>query len=160
MRQVHLDEEHFVEFGERYYQGLTRNEQTQVEYRLRKKDGAPVWCILSGKALDPGDLNKGVIWVVDDLSRRKALEEQLTKAKDAAEAANQAKSEFLANMSHEIRHPLNGIMGMLHLLRTTSIDDEQKEYVVTAVRSCRRLTRLLSDILDLSGWRPGKWRYP
>jgi PAS domain S-box-containing protein len=59
MRQVHLDEEHFVEFGERYYQGLTRNEQTQVEYRLRKKDGAPVWCILSGKALDPGDLNKG-----------------------------------------------------------------------------------------------------
>ncbi|NMC49507.1 MAG: PAS domain S-box protein [Desulfovibrio sp.] len=155
-REIHLDEEHFVEFGRRYYEALTRNEQNQVEYRLRKKDGTPVWCILSGKALDPGDLDKGVIWVVDDLSRRKALEEQLTKARDAAEAANQAKSEFLANMSHEIRTPLNGIMGMLHLLGTTPINDEQKEYVSTAVRSCRRLTRLLSDILDLSRVEAGK----
>ncbi len=156
MREVHLDEEHFVEFGKRYYQALTRNEQTQVEYQLKKKDGTPVWCILSGKALDPGDLDKGVIWVVDDLSRRKALEEQLTKAKDAAEAANQAKSEFLANMSHEIRTPLNGIMGMLQLMQTTAIDGEQTEYIVTAVRSCKRLTRLLSDILDLSRVEAGK----
>ena len=67
-----------------------------------------------------------------------------------AEAANRAKSEFLANMSHEIRTPLNGIMGMLQLLETIIQDQEQRQYVQVATRSTKRLTSLLSDILDLS----------
>ncbi|AGW14177.1 PAS domain S-box protein [Megalodesulfovibrio gigas] len=74
----------------------------------------------------------------------------LTLAKEASEAANKAKSEFLANMSHEIRTPLNGILGMLQLLQTTPVDDEQHLYLLQAVRASQRLTRLLSDILDLS----------
>jgi PAS domain S-box-containing protein len=156
MRELHLTEERFVEFGEKYYYTLTKGEQIQVEYQLKKKDNSPVWCTLSGKALDPSDLNNGVIWVVDDLSRRKALDEQLTTAKEQAVAANHAKSEFLANMSHEIRTPLNGIMGMLQLLKTTQIDAEQEEYLLSALQSSRRLTRLLSDILDLSRVEAGK----
>jgi signal transduction histidine kinase/ActR/RegA family two-component response regulator len=77
-------------------------------------------------------------------------EEVLKSAKNAAEAASRAKSEFLANMSHEIRTPLNGIMGMLQLLQTTPLTGEQTLYVETAFQSSNRLTRLLSDILDLS----------
>jgi len=72
------------------------------------------------------------------------------KAKEAAEAANRAKSEFLANMSHEIRTPVNGVMGMLQLMQTTRLSEEQVEYASMAVQSCTRLTRLMSDILDLS----------
>lgn len=87
--------------------------------------------------------------------RMRALEE-LIKAKDSAEAASKAKSEFLANMSHEIRTPLNGILGMLHLMGTTPLDGEQKEYLLAAIRSSNRLTRLLSDILDLSRIEAGK----
>ena len=59
-------------------------------------------------------------------------------------------------MSHEIRTPLNGILGMLQLLQTTTTDAEQDEYIANAVKSSHRLTRLLSDILDLSQVEAGK----
>jgi len=73
-----------------------------------------------------------------------------------AQAANQAKSEFLANMSHEIRTPLNGLLGMLQLLQTTPLNTEQHDFVATAIKSSQRLTRLLSDILDLSRFEADK----
>jgi signal transduction histidine kinase len=59
-------------------------------------------------------------------------------------------------MSHEIRTPINGIMGMMQLLQTTKLDSEQDEYVHHAINSANRLTRLLSDILDLSRIEAGK----
>ncbi|MGD9818294.1 MAG: PAS domain S-box protein [Desulfomonilaceae bacterium] len=156
MRNLHIDEAHYLGFGERYYQSLSSGEQTQIEYQLKKKDGEPIWCSLSGKAIDPNDLDKGVIWVVDDLSNRKAMEESLIQAKEEAERANKAKSEFLANMSHEIRTPLNGIIGMLQLLKMSSQDEEQQEFTDNALLSGKRLTRLLSDILDISAVEAGK----
>lgn len=90
-----------------------------------------------------------------ELERLQA-EEALHLAKNVAETANKTKSEFLANMSHEIRTPLNGILGMLQLLDTTDPNDEQKEYILAAIKSSNRLTRLLSDILDISRMEAGK----
>jgi PAS domain S-box-containing protein len=90
------------------------------------------------------------------ISERKRAEAQLIEMKDKAEAASEAKSVFLANMSHEIRTPLNGVMGMLQLLQTTPMAEEQVEYLSAALKSTRRLNRLLSDILDLTRIEAGK----
>ncbi|MEL7640342.1 MAG: ATP-binding protein [Solidesulfovibrio sp.] len=87
--------------------------------------------------------------VFEDISDRKQIEHEIRRA-------NQAKTEFLANMSHEIRTPLNGILGMLQLMESTSLDGEQKEYILGALKSSKRLTLLLSDVLDISRIEAGK----
>ncbi|NDY58616.1 transporter substrate-binding domain-containing protein [Desulfovibrio sulfodismutans] len=97
--------------------------------------------------------------VTDRVRADEALRAALANAEELAlkaEAANKAKSEFLANMSHEIRTPLNGIIGMLNLLDSSSLGAEQHEYILMALNASKRLTRLLSDILDLSVIESGK----
>ncbi|MFW5490523.1 MAG: ATP-binding protein [Desulfovibrio sp.] len=91
-----------------------------------------------------------------EIYERKLVERALRKSQQIAVAASRAKSEFLANMSHEIRTPLNGVMGMLQLLQDTELNTEQKELADYSILSTRRLTNLLSDILDLSRVEAGK----
>ena len=75
---------------------------------------------------------------------------QLIKTREEAEKANSAKSEFLAMMSHELRTPMNGVLGMLQLLETTHMTDEQHEYTALASESTEHLLKVINDILDFS----------
>ncbi|NEP85212.1 MAG: hybrid sensor histidine kinase/response regulator, partial [Okeania sp. SIO3B3] len=94
-----------------------------------------------------------------EIDQRKAAQEELEFARDAAETANRAKSIFLANMSHELRTPLNAIIGYSEMLTEDLADfnaTELKPDVDKIFNAGRHLLSLINDILDLSKIEAGK----
>ena len=82
--------------------------------------------------------------------------EALRAAKEAADEMAKNKAQFLAFMSHEIRTPLNGIMGMVRLLMSTDISEQQRDYIQTLNYSGDALLSLVNDTLDISKIEAGQ----
>ena len=97
-----------------------------------------------------------IVTIYVDVTKRRIAEDELRKARDAAEAGSQAKSAFLAVMSHEIRTPMNAVIGLLELLRLGTLDAGQRDTVDTIRDSSKSLLRLIDDVLDFSKIESGK----
>ena len=146
-----VSSEAFRALGEEAYPILNAGGIFEVERPMRRRDGSLFWCQARGRAMQPGNLTKGFLWTLVDVSERHAVEQQLRQAKEAAEAANRAKSAFLANMSHELRTPLNAILGYAQILqRDPALNEAQRQGVDTIKRSGDYLLTLINDVLDLS----------
>ncbi|MDK9706194.1 MAG: transporter substrate-binding domain-containing protein [Desulforhopalus sp.] len=75
--EIHLSPGHQALFAKEYLPKLAEGRQVQIERLVSRQDGTGIWCSLSGKALDrrlPPDLTAGVLWVVDDISKRREAE--------------------------------------------------------------------------------------
>lgn len=120
------------------------------EYRIHTPEGEVAW--MQGQALtvkNP-DGSAELYGFVADVTERKALEADLRRAREDAEAADRAKSAFLAMMSHELRTPLVAVTGTLEILALDALDERQRELVDVAMGSARALLAVIGDVLDFS----------
>ncbi len=90
-----------------------------------------------------------------DITERTEFESELGNARDAALEAARLKSQFLTNVSHEIRTPMNGIIGMLDLLESTPLSEEQRDYATQAHASAAQLLSIVNNILYVSAVEAG-----
>lgn len=103
-----------------------------------------------------GALNNLLARVEDRDNRLSEIIEELTKARDAAEASAQAKTSFLANMSHEVRTPMNGIIGLIDLVKLEGLNARQAAWMASMGRSADALLTIIDDILDFTRIEAGK----
>ena len=144
-------------YSETFYKDLwdkiLLGKEWHMEIINKKKNGDFYWADVS---ISPVLNSKGEIThfvsVMEEISEKKRMIEELVNAKEKAEESDRLKSAFLANMSHEIRTPLNGILGFTSLI--TDDDDLpkplKKQYYDIINRSAESLMHIINDILEIS----------
>lgn len=128
-----------------------------MEYRIVRKDGEIRWVFEHGNYIT--DEQNDAIWIdgfIMDVTERKAMVQDLVKAKNTAEQAAAARALFLANMSHEIRTPMNAIIGFSDILLESPLEYEQQKQLATINRSAKSLLHILNDVLDSAKLDKGK----
>lgn len=130
----------------------TQGLSSVYEMPLRKKDGSIIWLQISGTPIfnENNDII-GSLGLHFDITERKRRQDELIKAKNEADIANQAKEKFMSNLSHEMLTPMNGVMGFLNLLHEQDdIPDNQRYYLNAIQNAADNLLVLLEDLLDFS----------
>jgi PAS domain S-box-containing protein len=130
----------------------------QLDFRLRRGDGVYRW-VLTHAVPRFGQEGEflGHIGTCVDITNRKEAEEQLLRAKAAAEAANQSKDDFLAALSHELRTPLTPVMLLAsEAMEDSSLDENQRDDWQTVHKNITLESRLVDDLLDLTRITRGK----
>ncbi len=148
--------------------GIQANAREQVIHEGRSRVPAIRWRRLDGNEVTveilavrfnyQGETAHQII--ARDVTARKAAEEALREAKEAAEAANRSKSEFLANVSHELRTPLNAVIGFSEVMEQEMFgalgNAHYRDYARDIRISGIHLLEVINDILDLAKVEAGK----
>lgn len=95
--------------------------------------------------------------LLKEIDAHSKTDAELQRAKEKAEAANQAKSRYVVGLSHELRTPLNAVMGYAQILeRDADLPERRRGSVETIRRSAEHLSGLIDGLLDISRIEAGR----
>lgn len=127
--------------------------QTVLSFINRYRANSGEYRVIEWHSVPVGD---HIYAAARDITERTRNEEQLLKARNEAEHANQAKSEFLSRMSHELRTPMNSILGFAQLLEMGTLTAAQQKSVAHILRSGKHLLGLINEVLDIARIEAGR----
>jgi len=136
---------HNEDFYNKMYKELTEGKIFKARFRNKAKDGTFFW------------LDATIIPFMDDNNQPYKY---LTVRFDITEKINaiEQKELFLANITHDIRTPLHGILGIIDILKTTPLNDEQHEHLQQLELASEHIKNIVNDLLDLFKLEAGKLR--
>jgi PAS domain S-box-containing protein len=116
------------------------------------KSGAEIQVRFSASPLRDGRGNIiGILSVVEDITEKKKMLDDLIQSKNKAEESDQLKTAFLHNISHEIRTPLNAIIGFSSILENPDLPSaKRKIYVDIIHNSSDQLLSIMEDIMNIA----------
>lgn len=120
----------------------------EVSTRLTYRRGHPV--AIQGIGRDVTERKQAQQRLLESSREMQLKNEELSTALHLAREATQLKEQFLANTSHELRTPMNGIMGMINLLKSTDLTEDQRDYADAVSQCSNDLLTIINDLLDLS----------
>jgi signal transduction histidine kinase len=127
----------------------------EVSTRIIYRRGHPVG--IQGIGRDVTERKLAQQRLLESAQQLQIKNEELSTALALAREATQLKEQFLANTSHELRTPMNGIMGMVNLLRSTELTVDQREYADDISQCANDLLTIINDLLDLSQIEAGRF---
>ncbi|MCI0711380.1 MAG: PAS domain S-box protein [Chloroflexi bacterium] len=149
-----------VSVNEQIIQGIHQNGRWQGEIEVVRRDKVHrVMDVTALPLVDSDGSRIATIGVSQDITDRKAAEQAMKQAKEAAEDANKAKTNFLASMSHELRTPLNAVIGYTELIIEEARHNKLETVEVDAIKissASRHLLGIINDILDIARIEAGR----
>lgn len=152
----HLSNEQF----QKMWKDLLNGKDWKGEFLNRRKDKSEFWSNVSISPIlgEEGQISNYIL-IMEDISMKKQMMNDLIEAKEKAEESDRLKSAFLANMSHEIRTPLNSIIGFSELMIDSDYDELEKLNFYERIKtSGQNLISILSNIVDISKIEAGQMK--
>lgn len=147
--QIHDKEK--ITVKKAFQNALRTKENVRFTYRIFTENKQWIWLESNVSFYQKTNKDFSAVVVSRDVTKNKQIEQELIRAKEKSELANQTKSEFLTTISHEIRTPLNAILGFNSILtERLKHKDEYQQFLTGIKNSGYTLLRLINDILDMS----------
>jgi len=152
----HIPEEEFSAM----WRTLRSGKIWRSEFMNRKKDHTIIWeNLIISPILDANGTIVNYILIMDDITEKKRMLDDLIKAKDKAEESDRLKTAFLQNISHEIRTPMNAIVGFADLLNDTEIiAEKRRQYTDLMLQGSNQLLAIITDIVNIATVEAGQAR--
>jgi PAS domain S-box-containing protein len=152
LRDILIPEEYAV-FDKKFDQFLKEGVVRNIKHHYQRKDGTTFPVLINSTAIYDKDNNFVMSRAtVVDITDQEEAEKKLIIFNQKLKALNEEKDNFLGAAAHDLKSPLNGILGLIHLLKikNENLTLEQREYLHHIEQSCSSMKMMVTNLLDIN----------